>query len=172
MNSLVRPMNQDDLEHVLRWRNHPDVRRYMYTQHEITPSEHRHWYESSQCNPNRSLLIFEREGVPLGFVNITQSTPGHIADWGFYLAPEAPRGTGQLLGKAALNFAFQSLGLHKVCGQALGFNERSIRFHLRMGFTQEAVLREQYYDGEYYHSVIYFGLLRSEWQGTQRVAES
>lgn len=168
MSAIVRTMKQDDLERVLSWRNHPDVRRYMYTQHEITPVEHRRWYENSQCNPARSLLIFEHQGVPLGFVNITQSTPGHIADWGFYLAPEAPRGTGHLLGKAALNFAFQTLGLHKVCGQALDVNERSIRFHLRLGFTQEADLRDQHYDGEHYHSVIHFGLLHCEWQANQR----
>ncbi|NQD81421.1 UDP-4-amino-4,6-dideoxy-N-acetyl-beta-L-altrosamine N-acetyltransferase, partial [Pseudomonas sp. CrR14] len=115
-------MREDDLERVLGWRNHPDVRRFMYTQHAITPSEHRKWYESSQLNPARSLLIFEQAGEPLGFVNITQTVAEHIADWGFYLAPGAPRGTGQQLGEAALAFAFDSLGLHKVCGQALAFN--------------------------------------------------
>lgn len=168
MSATVRAMREDDLVSVLRWRNHPDVRRFMYTQHEITASEHRRWFENSQGNPARNLLIFEHETVPLGFVNITQSTLGHIADWGFYLAPEAPRGTGQLLANAALSFAFQTLGLHKVCGQALAFNERSIRFHLRLGFSQEADLRDQHYDGERYHSVIHFGLLHNEWQANQR----
>lgn len=33
----VRPMVATDLERVLGWRNHPEVRRHMYTQHAITP---------------------------------------------------------------------------------------------------------------------------------------
>ncbi|NQD81620.1 GNAT family N-acetyltransferase, partial [Pseudomonas sp. CrR14] len=88
--------------------------------------------------------------------------------WGFYLAPGAPRGTGQQLGEAALAFAFDSLGLHKVCGQALAFNERSIRFHEKLGFVQEGALREQHYDGATYHTIIHFGLLRYEWQAKKR----
>lgn len=166
MSAIVRPMTSDDLERVLLWRNDPEVRRYMYTQHKIGLDEHRRWFEISQRNTARHLLIFEQQNVPLGFVNITEGTAGHVADWGFYLAPEAPRGTGRLLGQATLDFAFGQLRLHKICGQALGFNERSIRFHLALGFTQEGVLRDQHFDGDHYHAVIHFGLLRNEWQGT------
>lgn len=168
MSAFVRAMREDDLERVLGWRNHPDVRRFMYTQHEIKPSEHQRWFESSQRDPARDLLIFEQEAVPLGFVNITQVVPEQIADWGFYLAPDAPRGTGQRLGEAALEFAFRSLELHKVCGQALEFNARSIRFHEKLGFVQEGALREQHYDGTTYHTIIHFGLLRHEWQAKDR----
>lgn len=164
MNDVVRNMREEDLARVLEWRNHPDVRKFMYTQHEITTQEHRSWFESSRRNPARHLLIFESESVPLGFISINQKLPGHVADWGFYLAPLAPRGMGHRLGVAALTFAFTTLGLHKVCGQALVFNERSIRFHLRLGFKCEGELREQHYDGENYHSVMHFGLLSREWQ--------
>nr|WP_312230581.1 UDP-4-amino-4,6-dideoxy-N-acetyl-beta-L-altrosamine N-acetyltransferase [Pseudomonas sp.] len=164
MSAIVRAMRDDDLERVLGWRNHPDVRRFMYTQHAITPSEHKRWFESSQRNPARSLLIYEQAGIPLGFANITQTVLEHIADWGFYIAPDAPRGTGLRLGQTTLDFAFSSLGLHKVCGQALGFNERSIRFHEKLGFVQEGALRDQHYDGTAYHTIIHFGLLRHEWQ--------
>ncbi|TRO26774.1 UDP-4-amino-4,6-dideoxy-N-acetyl-beta-L-altrosamine N-acetyltransferase [Ectopseudomonas mendocina] len=157
-------MKEEDLACVLAWRNHPDVRRFMYTQHEITPLEHMRWFENSQLNTARNLLIFEAYSVPMGFININQTLPGHVADWGFYLDPAAPRGMGHKLGAAALEFAFATLGLHKICGQALVFNERSIRFHLRLGFQQEGELRDQYYDGKCYHSVIHFGLLSGEWQ--------
>ncbi|MNJ17315.1 UDP-4-amino-4,6-dideoxy-N-acetyl-beta-L-altrosamine N-acetyltransferase [compost metagenome] len=170
MSAIIRPMTARDLVRVLEWRNHPEVRRYMYTQHEIGLDEHRQWFENSQSNGSRHLLIFEKQGEPLGFVNITESIPGHIADWGFYLAPEAPKGTGRLLGKTALEFAFDTMQLHKVCGQALGFNIRSIRFHLALGFIQEGALRDQHFNGEHYQTIIHFGLLRSEWQAKQREA--
>lgn len=164
MSVRVRPMQESDLARVLAWRNHPDVRKFMYTQHEITPTEHQQWFESSQANAERTLLIYESEYEPLGFINFTEIEPKQIANWGFYLSSSAPRGTGFQLGTAALAFAFDTLGLHKVCGQALAFNERSIRLHGRLGFRREAQGSDQHVDGHAYHDIIHFGLLRTEWQ--------
>ncbi|NML86970.1 UDP-4-amino-4,6-dideoxy-N-acetyl-beta-L-altrosamine N-acetyltransferase [Polaromonas sp.] len=153
-----------DLERVLAWRNHPDVRRNMYTQHEITLDEHQRWFERTLPDPKKHLLIFEENHQPLGFVNFNEVGNGGLADWGFYAAPDAPKGSGRQLGRAALNHAFSQLKLHKVCGQALAYNHRSIQFHQSLGFQQEGNLRDQHFDGECYHHVICFGLLCHEWQ--------
>lgn len=159
----VRPMCEEDLERVLSWRNHPEVRRYMYTQHEISLDEHVRWFAQASQNPKRHLLVFEIDAKPLGFINIHQIASGGIGDWGFYVAPDAPKGTGQALGQAVMRYAFEVAGLHKLCGQALVFNERSIRFHVKLGFQREGVLRQQYFDGQQYHDVVCFGLLANEW---------
>lgn len=163
-NLSIRVMSADDLHSVLAWRNHPDIRRYMYTQHEITLEEHRAWFERASQDPRKHLLVFEVGGVAQGFVNITEQISPGVADWGFYIAPDATKGTGRQLGQTALQYAFKSLRLHKVCAQALAFNERSIKFHRGLGFQQEGILRDQHYDGENYHAVICFGLLSTEWQ--------
>ena len=160
----VRLMNECDLERVLSWRNHPEVRRYMYTQHEISWVEHTRWFTLASQDPERHLLVFEIEGNPFGFINIQQIASGGISDWGFYAAPDAPKGTGRALGQAALRYAFETAELHKLCGHALAFNERSIRFHLSLGFQREGVLRQQHCDGQQYHDVICFGLLANEWR--------
>jgi RimJ/RimL family protein N-acetyltransferase len=44
LDAKIRKMEHDDLERVLAWRNHPEIRRYMYTQHEITWDEHLRWF--------------------------------------------------------------------------------------------------------------------------------
>ncbi|SDB16428.1 UDP-4-amino-4,6-dideoxy-N-acetyl-beta-L-altrosamine N-acetyltransferase [Pseudomonas sp. NFACC13-1] len=160
----IRKMTANDLDVVLAWRNHPEIRRYMYTQHEISIEEHRTWFERASQDSKKHLLVFEKDEKPQGFVNITELSSFGVVDWGFYIAPDAVKGTGRQLGETVLNYAFNSLKLHKVCGQALAFNERSIKFHYGLGFQQEGTLRDQHYDGENYHAVICFGLLRSEWQ--------
>lgn len=156
-------MNEGDLERVLSWRNHPEVRRYMYTQHEISLEEHTRWFARASQDPERHLLVFEIDATSQGFINIHQIASGGIADWGFYAAPDAPKGAGRALGQAALRYAFKAAGLYKLCGQALAFNERSIRFHLSLGFQREGVLRQQHFDGQQYHDVVCFGLLANEW---------
>ena len=162
--SQIRPMVHADLELVLTWRNHPDVRRYMYTQHEITLDEHQRWFGRALSDPKKHLLIFEDNQQPLGFVSFNDAGSSGIADWGFYAAPNAPKGSGRQLGRASLNHAFIQLKLHKVCGQALAYNQRSIQFHQSLGFQQEGILRDQHFDGQSYHHIICFGLLGHEWQ--------
>lgn len=159
----VRQMTNDDLEMVLAWRNRFDVRRYMYTQHEISLSEHQRWFDVAHQDSRKHLLIFEIDNIPFGFVNFTESNCITVADWGFYLAPQSPKGTGRQLGRTALSYAFEKLNLHKICGQALAYNERSIKFHINLGFQQEGCLRDQHFDGQDYHNVECFGLLASEW---------
>lgn len=156
-------MKESDLELVLSWRNQPEVRRYMFMKQEISMDEHTRWYARASLEPERHLLVFEINEVPLGFINIHTIATGGIADWGFYAAPDAPKGTGRLLGQTALRYAFEQVTLHKVCGQVLAFNERSIRFHLNLGFQREGVLKKQHFDGQSYYDVVCFGLLASEW---------
>ena len=165
---VIRLMTNDDLHLVLSWRNHPEIRRYMFKNHEIKFSEHRRWFDQIEQNPNRKLLIYMSNGIPTGFIQFNQMSETPVADWGFYLAPEAPKGTGRLLGHAALNYAFKHLGLHKVSGQALANNKSSIRMHIALGFKQEGLLREQHYDEQTYHDVVCFGLMVFEWQSEQK----
>lgn len=161
---LVRPMTVQDLSTVLAWRNHPDVRAVMFHQHEIGIEEHRSWFERSCGEEGRHLLVFEQDGQPRGFMNLHIKSAGAIADWGFYVAPAAPKGTGRALGRSSLDHAFHVLNAHKVSGRVLACNQRSIKFHHALGFLEEGVLRDHHFDGHGYHDVVCFGLLRREWR--------
>lgn len=160
----VRAMTREDLALVYAWRNHPDVRQYMYTRHEISLEEHSRWFEKASNDPSRSLLIFEHQDIPRGFAQFSRLPGGKSADWGFYLAFDAPKGSGRALGACALSYAFFNLDLHKVCGQVLANNERSIALHLRLGFQKEGLLRDHFFDGKNFQAVVCFGLLKAEWR--------
>ena len=116
--SIMRRMTSDDLDMVRGWRNHIEVRRYMYTQHEIGADEHLRWFERASTDPRKHLLVFESEREPCGFVSFSLIS-ATVADWGFYLAPDAPKGSGLQLGQAALTYAFHEQAWHKVCGHVL-----------------------------------------------------
>ena len=168
-NCQIRSLTENDLPMVLAWRNHPDVRRFMFTQHEITLAEHSQWFNKASLDSTRRLLIVQENDCPLGYVQFSGVETGGIADWGFYARPDAPKGTGRKLGTVALEHAFGLLQLHKVCGQAIASNQASIRFHERLGFKREAELRDQKRVGPHYHTLICFGLLANEWLAhTQR----
>jgi len=166
----VRTVMPDDLPMLLEWRNHPKIRRFMFTQHEISLEEHLNWYKRTSQDSSRSLLLVEEANSAIGYVQFNQITIGGVSDWGFYARPDAPSGSGSKLGHAALQYAFDVLQLHKVCGQAIETNQASIRFHQKLGFTQEGVLREQRRLDHTYHAVICFGLLAHEWPKVKEAA--
>lgn len=162
MSVRIRPMAVVDLAKVLSWRNEPGVRRCMITQHELSMEEHRRWFDRTSGDATRQNLIVEEGEAPLGVAQFSGVTVGGIAEWGFYLVSGARPGAGRTLGVAALGYAFGTLQLHKVCGQVLEYNERSIRFHERLGFVREGVLRKHVMIDGVYHDLVCFGLLRTE----------
>lgn len=159
-------MTADDLEMVLSWRNHPEIQRHMYNRNAITPEEHRQWFLQCSNDSKRHLIIYQEKSTPKGFVNFREISNNGIVDWGFYTKPNSEKGTGRKLAIAALQYGFLELGFHKVVGQVIDSNKRSIQFHLRIGFSQEEIIKDHYFDGSEYHDVWCFGLFASDWKNT------
>jgi UDP-4-amino-4,6-dideoxy-N-acetyl-beta-L-altrosamine N-acetyltransferase len=161
----LRSLRENDLEMVRCWRNSPEVRRFMFTAHEIDPAEHRSWFERIQEDTTQRWFIFENEtGLACGVVYFTLPRLGSSALWGFYAAPDAPPETGTRMGLAALDHAFMESGWHKLSGLAMAENSASLRLHEKLGFRVEGRLREEHFDGSRYIDVIRFGILAEEWK--------
>lgn len=165
----LRPLKMDDLPLILRWRNHPNVRKWMYTDHEISIDEHLQWYARVSKDDECILLIFECDRQAQGFVSLERITKWGLGKWGFYAAPSAPKGTGRALGVAAIRYAFEILKFHKLCGEVIGLNKRSLRLHEVLGFEHEGILRDHYFDGDAYHDIHLFGLLARHWHKLRNI---
>jgi UDP-4-amino-4,6-dideoxy-N-acetyl-beta-L-altrosamine N-acetyltransferase len=164
----VRVLLEDDLDLILEWRNDPRVREHMFNQGVIEASAHRRWFDEVQKNSLAHIFVYEIHGKPCGFFRLDEHSDGQRSGvWGFYTAPDAPRGTGRQLGTAAIEHAFGPLDWHRLAGWTLASNERSIRMHVALGFRQEGLMREYHRIGDTFVDVCCFGLLRSEWPITK-----
>lgn len=162
--AILRPMREDDLPLTRRWRNDPEIRAFMFSQHTISVAEHRAWYERATKSPREHLFIMERGGEGSAFLRLhVQDEASSRAEWGFYTSPEAPRGTGTILGRLGVGQAFGALGLHKLYGEVIETNLASVALHMKLGFTKEAQLRDHFYHAGRYQKVYGFGLLAAEW---------
>ncbi len=161
----LRPLTESDLLTMLEWRNAPAVRENMYTKHEISEAEHRNWFARQQDDEHSRWYIYEDKwNKPEGVVYFTQYEPERQNSfWGFYASPNAKAGTGSCILLEALDHAFFKLGLHKLNSEALVKNAKSIGIHKKMGFQEEGVFRDFYFDGKNFLNVIRLGILKSEW---------
>lgn len=159
------PLTAEHLELILPWRNAPTVRRAMYNQHEISLEEHFAWFERLKVDQTRQWYLFQDEaGEPQGVVYFTDiNQDQQTAFWGFYARPEAASGTGMNILMEALDFAFESMVLHKVNAEVLNDNPRSVYLHNKVGFIEEGRFREQHLVGNERIDIIRLGLLGSEW---------
>lgn len=138
----LRPMHADDLDIVRAWRNHPDVRRYMFHQNEIQAEEHQQWFNKKNQDTQVQLLIFEKNKHPLGFLQLSLQSKDSI-EWGFYLAPNAQGGLGVIFGKQAVDYCFYTLKTKRIYGEVLLDNIRSQRFHEKLGFIKQPLRSSQ-----------------------------
>ncbi len=159
----ARVMREADLDTVLKWRNNPFVRSCMLSQHEISRSEHRAWFNRVSKDNQYAPLIIEENEKPRGCVIFSAIQQSASAYWSFYSSPENKPGSGRQICTVALDFAFSELAINKVIGEVLDFNQASICIHERLGFTREGILREHCLINGKYHNLLCFGILAKEW---------
>lgn len=166
----LREIRENDLELMLRWRNHPSVRSSMFSQSIIELEQHRLWFERESKKSDSVWLMFLDEGnTPCGVVYFTEmNRVSRNAFWGFYAAPDARPGTGTKMGREALRYYFNYIGFHKLNADVLESNERSYYFHLKLGFNVEGVFRDQYMGPDGYESVTRFALIEGTDPGSVR----
>lgn len=145
----VRRATVDDMRQIWQWRNHDAVRQWMFGQDTIAWASHQRWFSRQLAAPNVRLLMFLIDAKPMGFVNITcQAVPYQTltagatqtkrATWGFYLAPDCPRGQGWGFALAVLALA-DALNADNppavIDAQVLAHNTASIALHRKLGFV-------------------------------------
>lgn len=160
----LRKLEESDLDIILSWRNHDEIRTYMMNDSLIKYEDHLQWFKKNQNRLDRLFYVFEYQSIPKGYVSYHKIDNSPAYEWGFYISPNAEKGMGTLLGKTALKYAFEQLNFEKIFGQVLSFNHKSLSFHKKLGFVQEGVLRKHFQDKRGKFDLIQFGLFKSEWK--------
>lgn len=161
----LRPVKLEDADLLLAWRNDSSVRQAMYTSHIITIEEHRNWLKKILSDDSCAWFVFEISGESSGVIGFSglNSSNGR-AQWTFHLRPDNRLpGAGTAMGLLALQQAFDVMGVRKLEGEVLADNEKSLRFHLRLGFREEGHRRAHVYKDKQWRDVHEFSILRDEW---------
>lgn len=166
----LRPIVESDLEVIFEWRNSDRIRRISFSDHLITWEEHSMWFKNLQNDSQRRVLVFEENQRPIGTVNFLDiDMKNQRCRWGFYLGEDdLKKGTGTQMGIRALDYAFNSMKVVKVCAEAFDWNETSIAYHLKLGFHREGLLKKhQMKDGQL-QDIVIFGLSKEDWLKRRR----
>lgn len=162
----LRPAAPADSQRLLEWRNQPDVARWMYTDHVISPEEHARWYAAALADPARKYWIIELDGEPVGLANLYDLSPANRkTSWAYYLASPSVRGkgVGAFVEFWVIEHVFNDLGLDKLCCEVLIENEAVWKIHQSFGFQREALFRHHVWKAGRPLDVVGLGLLAEDW---------
>lgn len=161
-----KPIEREDLERVLAWRNRFSVRNAALNDHEITWEEHVAWFEKESLDATRQTYVYIEQGAPLGMMTYLEfeERDQHLK-WSFYLtSDELPRGTGTRMCARFLEKVFAEMPIRKVYATVIMNNPKSLKLHKRLGFEQEGLLREYLLRGEERLDVKILSVTRERWR--------
>lgn len=161
----LRDLQDDDAEALYRWRNEPEVDRWMYGA-PPTREEHERWFAKFRADPDRKGWIILQNGQPCGSLTLTGlASRLKRAQWGWYIGDADARGRGA--GRAAqalgLDLAFRDFDLQKVSAEVLADNDTALRAQAAAGFRREGYLRRHAYKHGAFRDVVLLAILKEEW---------
>jgi UDP-4-amino-4,6-dideoxy-N-acetyl-beta-L-altrosamine N-acetyltransferase len=132
--------SRDELLYLLKMRNHPDIKKWMYNQEDISEQQHFDFVEKLKSDELKKYFIVKQNQSIVGsinFININQAE--RTADFGLYANPFASTpGAGRILEEIAIQYAQDVLKLKYLKLEVFEQNARAINFYEKSGFTKTA----------------------------------
>ena len=143
MNNTIKMINFTDLTHsekykVLEWRNHPEIKQWMYTQEDISLENHLQFIESLKDTNDKLYFLVKKDNDYLGvvdFYNIDYEK--QVCEFGLYANPNSKvPGVGRLLEKVCIDFVFDTLRLKKLKLEVFSNNLQVRNLHKKFNFKE------------------------------------
>ncbi len=158
----LRPIEEGDLPTAQRHVVDPEIRDFINQSFPVNARQEREWWESIGSNRTPSVItlaiVLKENDRYIGSIDL------HNIDWlhrcaetGTLIGEKECRGQGY--GSEAkhllLEYAFRTLGLHRIESHVYANNERSLKCQLKCGYVEEARLRKRRWkNGEWVDEVI------------------
>ena len=161
-------INRTDLPQLQKWINDADIARMSSVYRPISDIAQEQWFTSIATDA--SSYIFGIRLMDDSLIGICQLTTvnttarsaelririGEKEHWG--------KGYGYQATMKLLDFAFNTLNLHRVWLTVFSFNKQAIRLYQKAGFTEEGVMRQAFYGNGEYHDILLMSMLKNEYR--------
>ena len=165
----LRALEEKDITRFVNLRNTPDSEadwyhdRIFLPESETTAKKHLEELVAEQKD-DKFFFIVENETAPVGTIYVWEARRREgVFRYGIQIEePHRAKGYAKEALIIILDYYFNELNYQKCAPYAYEFNTRSQAFHEKLGFTKEGILRNETYTRGKYHSIVYYGMLKNE----------
>jgi RimJ/RimL family protein N-acetyltransferase len=170
---LLRPVQKSDITYFLKWFNDPEIMQYQGMYLPMTEMAEQKYIEELGTSRNSTDAVFVIEAIegekskPIGDIGLNRIHPkDHHATFGITIGDKQywSKGYGTEATELVIKYGFEQLNLHRISSSVFSFNGRSIKMHLKIGFSEEGRRREVFFKNGDYCDEVMFGLLREDWK--------
>jgi len=129
-------MSLDEIKMVLNWRNSENIRKWMYTQDEISLQKHLNFIENLKMAKDKLYFLVKKNGENMGVINFTNLNNDDIY-FGLYANPTTKLlGVGRILEEISIDFAFNELKVKKLKLEVFEDNVQVRNLHKKYKFKE------------------------------------
>ncbi|MDX1994440.1 MAG: GNAT family protein [bacterium] len=166
----LRAVEPSDYDFYVGWIDSQSERQSYFIDFPQSSVNTREWVENeARRKPQNDEVRFHIEtldGQSVGTINTHSTNPR----WGTFMYGVAVqrqhqgKGYGAEAVEIVLRYFFKERRYQKVNAEVYAFNEGSIRFHERLGFTLEGRMRRMVYTDGAFHDILLYGMTVEEFQ--------
>ena len=127
----------EEKEMILKWRNHPDIRKWMYNQDEIKLEEHLNFIESLKLRKDKFYFLVKKEDEFIGVIDFTQLVNKESVYMGIYSNPNI-KGNGKILLNKIIEYSFNNLKVKRVFSEVFAENDKAHNLYKKFNFKDIA----------------------------------
>lgn len=165
--TILRPIQENELEMIMNWRMMPEITKFMYTDPVLTLESQTKWFHSLNERNDVIPFMIEVDGIPCGILNITDiDYTNKRCSWGYYIAIKEKRSLplAMALEWNLYDYVFDVLKLNKLEGEIFSFNKGVLRIHQMCGSEIEGVLKQHVCKNGVFYDVTVTGILKENWK--------
>ena len=161
---VLRPIEMEDTDDILRWRNSQNVRKNFIYQEEFTREIHENWMRTKVATGLviQFIIIEKSTGRKIGSTYLKNiDSKNKNAEFGIFIGEEDSYGKGYGSETAILmkQFTFHDLKLHKLYLRAFRRNAGAVKSYEKAGFQLEGIAREQVRGNEKFEDLVFMAIL-------------
>ena len=137
---LCKPIQKNDAELLLAWRNHPTAREFSRNQEEILLKDHLDWLKDylGDTGGKGSIFMYTHDGIEIGMARLDFISKT-ICEISVLVGPQFQgKGYGVQIISDASNIALNKLGLRQIIAVIHELNLRSLNSFKKCGYVVSA----------------------------------
>ena len=124
----------DEKKMVLKWRNNPNVKQWMFTSNNISIQDHLNYIDLLKLKKDKIYFLVKNEDEYIGIIDFTNiNFEKNEAELGLYSNPYL-KGVGKILMEQVCNYGFEKLNLDKLISTVFKNNISAIRLYEKFNF--------------------------------------
>lgn len=127
----------DEKKMILKWRNNPNIKKYMYTKDDISLENHLKFIDSLKNSKDELYFIVKKDDEYIGVIDFVNIKLNESLIMGIYTNPNL-KGNGKILLETIINFSFNIIKVKKIFAEVFFENEKAFSLYKTYGFKEYA----------------------------------